>query len=62
MQQHFPEGYVVDLEEEAVVGQTTSIDDNCDWFSVETTSNDYEWRIHYRRADGAARRGYHEGW
>lgn len=28
MQEHFPEGYVVDREEEAVVGQTTNFSEN----------------------------------
>ena len=28
MQEHFPEGYVIDREEEAVVGQTTNFSEN----------------------------------
>ena len=65
MAQHFPEGYVIEHEEEAVVGQTTHIDtDESDGVvhasrhvsigtgttnTTVTTTDATEWRIHYRR-------------
>ena len=67
MGSHFPEGYVVEREEETVVGQTvdTQQDHTTNqlfpalWpFNIETgttqttqtTSDNTEWRIYYRRA------------
>ena len=64
MRQQFPDGYVIELEEEAVVGQQTSFNEDSDGGSVklgkfeigsgkrsgtQTTVNQAEWRIHYRR-------------
>lgn len=64
MTQHFPEGYVIEREEEAVVGQKTDFQEDRDGGSVKlgkfeigsgqssgtsTTINQTEWRIHYRR-------------
>ena len=65
MQEHFPEGYVIDLEEETVVGKTTQFQENHDDKAVEvaegvsvgsasasgstTTTDKTEYRIFYRR-------------
>ncbi len=48
MIEHFPEGYIVEQEREAVVGQTTQFDEVVDGFGVATTNHDREWQIHYR--------------
>lgn len=65
MQEHFPEGYEIDREEEVVIGQTTHYDERNDSEGVEvagvrlntrertsgaaTTVDKTEYRIHYRR-------------
>ena len=65
MTEHFPEGYVIDHEEETVVGQTENIEtesvgatvfekgpfsiDTGSAQTVRTTSDETEWRIYYRR-------------
>ena len=64
MREQFPNGYVIELEEEAVVGQQTDFKEDRDGGSVklgkfeigtgkrsgtQTTVNQNEWRIHYRR-------------
>lgn len=66
MEQHFPEGYEIVREEEYVVGQTTTHNEEQDHNEVEvvkdilrvgstdtrsttTTTDDTEYRIHYRR-------------
>ena len=65
MLEHFPEGYVIEHEEEVVVGETVQVDSETTTNSLETkgpfsieagttrtsatTSPDTEWRIHYRR-------------
>lgn len=65
MAEHFPEGYVIDREEETIVGQTTQFHENHDDQSAEvadgvtvanastrgsvTTRDATEYRIYYRR-------------
>lgn len=64
MAEHFPEGYVIDREEEVVVGQQTFYREDYDnrvrevaGFTVEsdtaqgstTTTDKTEYRIYYRR-------------
>lgn len=65
MAAHFPDGYVIEHEEEAVIGKNTQIDtDGTDGIihasrhvsigtgttnTTVTTTDKTEWRIHYRR-------------
>ncbi len=64
MSEHFPAGYYIEREEEAVVGQNTTFKEDSDGGTVklgkfeigkgnrsgtETTTNQTEWRIYYRR-------------
>ena len=58
MSDHFPDGYVVDREEEVIVGQTTSTNSHIHEHGnggheqqVTTTRDQSEWRITYRRAE-----------
>lgn len=63
MSQHFPEGYVVEAEQEAVVGTTTDVQHpvrnasvdvgevtlDLGGFTTATSRNETEWHIQYRR-------------
>lgn len=64
MAEHFPTGYVIEREEESVIGQKTDFQKDRDGGSVKlgkfeigtgttsgtsTTINQTEWRIYYRR-------------
>ena len=49
MAQHFPEGYVIESEQEAVIGETTNIDKKAFGGKTATTTDKTEWRIHYRQ-------------
>ena len=53
MSEHFPAGYVIEREEEAVVGQTTNTDKTAFGGKRSTTRDDTEWRIYYRRQDAS---------
>jgi len=53
MSQHFPEGYVVVSEGEAVIGETTDVDKTAFGGKRATTTDKTEWRIHYRRANNS---------
>ncbi len=48
MSQHFPEGYVVESEGEAVIGETTDIEKTGFGGKRATTTDRTEWRIQYR--------------
>ena len=55
---HFPEGYVVEREEEIVIGAETThndfVNEDADfWFGATVTTDRTEWRITYRRDDSA---------
>jgi len=58
MTAHFPNGYVIDREEEVVVGMETAHhgqEDADSWFSGTVTTDKTEWRIVYRGSDSAQR-------
>ena len=51
MAAHFPNGYVIDREEEVVVGVETAQrgqEDEDSWYSGTVTTDKTEWRITYR--------------
>lgn len=63
MNEHFPEGYIVELEQEQVVGTTTDVQHplrnarvdvgdvtlDLGGLTTATSRNETEWQIHYRR-------------
>lgn len=54
MTAHFPNGYVIDREEEVVVGMETAHhgqEGEESWFSGTVTTDKTEWRIVYRGSD-----------
>lgn len=51
MQQHFPEGYVIDREGEEIVGVETRVSKPSETMESAVTKDKTEWRIHYRRKD-----------
>ena len=58
MRAHFPNGYVIDREEEVVVGVETAQrgqEDEDSWYSGTVTTDKTEWRIVYRGRDSTQR-------
>ncbi len=58
MTAHFPNGYVIDREEEVVVGMETAQhgqEDENSWFSGTVTTDKTEWRIVYRGSEPGQR-------
>ena len=58
MTAHFPNGYVIDREEEVVVGVETAQrgqEDEDSWYSGTVTTDKTEWRIVYRGRDSTQR-------
>ena len=54
MSSHFPDGYVIDREEEVVIGMETTEhghEGDGSWFGGVVTTDRTEWRISYRGRD-----------